>query len=293
MAKKNRMKNGLDSLFDDSAFSDETSENSDSIKMVRVSLLEPNKDQPRRKFDEKKLAELSQNIAEHGVLQPILVRPLDNGGYQIVAGERRWRAARMADVKEVPVYIRELSDIEVAQLALVENLQRENLNPIEEAEGYQRLAENFNMTHESIAKSVGKSRSQISNSLRLLKLDEYVQKFLADEKLSSGHGKILAGLESHDDQVMLADKAVNEGLSVRELEKCTGEYLKSIEDVKTKAKKKPVRKKNNYLTEAKIALEQSYGRRFDFIEEKNGRVQMRVYFDNLNDFKDEMDKFNR
>lgn len=292
MAKKSRMKNGLDSLFDDSAFSEDVRNDGDSIKMVRVSLLEPNKDQPRRKFDEQKLAELSKNIAEHGVLQPILVRPLDNGGYQIVAGERRWRAARMAEVKEVPVYIRELSDIEVAQLALVENLQRENLNPIEEAEGYQRLADNFHMTHENIAKSVGKSRSQISNSLRLLKLDEHVKKILADEKLSLGHGKILAGLENHDDQIMLADKAVNEGLSVRELEKCTSEYLQEIENTKTKTKKKTVKKKNNFLTEAKIALEQTYGRRFDFAEDKNGRVQMKVYFDSLDDFKDEMNKLN-
>ena len=294
MGKKDRLKSGLDALFEDNFHETaEKQEADDAVKMVRVSLLEPNKNQPRREFNQSKLLELSTNIATHGVLQPLLVRPLDNGSYQIVAGERRWRAARLAEVKEVPVYIRDLSDIEVAQMALVENLQRENLNPIEEAEAYSRLAADFNMTHDEIAAKVGKSRSQISNSLRLLKLTDYTKKLLIKGKLSTGHGKLLASVENAENQEFFAEAAAEANMSVRNLEKMILNFDGTVKkpDLRSGEKKK-VRKKpeNPYLVEAKIAIEEEFGRKVVLTEEKNGEITMKITFTDMEDFKSRMSK---
>lgn len=292
MSKKDRLKNGLDALFEDNFQENSGKEpkNNDAVQMMRVSLLEPNKNQPRREFDQAKLLELSTNIATHGVLQPILVRPLSNGSYQIVAGERRWRAARMADVKEVPVYIRDLSDIEVAQMALVENLQRENLNPIEEAEAYNRLATDFNMTHEEIAITVGKSRSQITNSLRLLKLSGYVKQMLVEGKLSFGHCKLLAGVSDLEDMDFFAETAVKTQLSVHALEKFIQGFNGEIENKKPQktTKEKVV---NPYLVEAKLALEEVFGRKTVVSQEKNGEITMKITFSDIDDFKNHLTKF--
>ena len=163
---------GLDSLFEENASEVQVK------KAVRLSEIEPNRAQPRKNFDETAISALADSIREHGVLQPLLVRPLPAGGYQIVAGERRWRAARMLGLDEIPVVIRELSDLETAQIALIENLQRENLNPIEEALGYRRLQDDFDMKQEDIAKTVGKSRSSVANAIRLLRLPEEIQELL-------------------------------------------------------------------------------------------------------------------
>lgn len=292
MGKKDRLKNGLDALFEDNFHdgAEKEEKKSDAVKMVRVSLLEPNKNQPRREFDQAKLLELSTNIATHGVLQPILVRPLENGSYQIVAGERRWRAARLAEVKEVPVYIRDLSDIEVAQMALVENLQRENLNPIEEAEAYSRLAAEFDMTHDEIAGTVGKSRSQITNSLRLLKLSDYVKKLLVDGKLTTGHGKILASVENAEDMNFFAESAVKTGMSVRALEKYMVGFSKIGEENKKSDKKPKEKPENPYLVEAKLALEEEFGRKAMVSQEKNGEITMKITFSDMEDFKSHMAK---
>ena len=293
MAKKSRIKNGLDALFADNSQETEekVQENADSIKMVRVSLLEPNKKQPRQEFDEEKLRELSENIAMHGVLQPILVRPNNNGSYQIVAGERRWRAARMAELTEVPVYIRDLSDVEVAQVSLVENLQRENLNPIEEAEAYSRLSSEFNMTHDEIAKTVGKSRSQISNSLRLLKLSDSVQKMLIDGKISTGHAKILASEQDKEMQEYFATIASEGNLSVRAFEQFVTNFgVGPVGADTTAVKPKRVKKEDPYLVEAKIALENEFGRKTQIKQEKNGEIVLKITFSDIDDFKSQISK---
>lgn len=288
MGKKDRLKNGLDALFEDNFHETDENNSNDvgSIKMVRISLLEPNKEQPRHEFDAEKLAELSANIAEHGVLQPLLVRPLDNGSYQIVAGERRWRASRMAGLKEVPAYIKDLTDIQVAQVSIVENIQREDLNPIEEAEAYNRLSSEFKMTHDAIANTVGKSRSQISNSLRLLKLSKPVQKMLIDGKIATGHAKILVAIEDKENQEALAEKISEQNLTVRELEKV---ILESQNNNDKKAKSKPKKKKESkqdpFLVEAQIALETLLSRKVSVATEKNGGITMKVDFSDIDDFK--------
>lgn len=293
MGKKERMKNGLDALFEDNfheSYENSDGKEKDSVKMVRVSLIEPNKNQPRREFDQAKLLELASNIAQHGVLQPILVRPMNNGGYQIVAGERRWRASRIAELKEVPVYIKDLTDFQVAQVALVENLQRENLNPVEEAEAYSRLCDEYKMTHEDIARTVGKSRSQISNSLRLLKLSGEVKEMLKNGEISSGHAKIIASIEDKDKQTFFAKTAVEKAMSVRAFEK----FVADNDTAKTKKKKNNSEKRTDrtdtYLTEVKIALEKEYGRKTVINKGKNGEIIMQVTFSDMDDFKNEISK---
>ncbi|MBR1422188.1 MAG: ParB/RepB/Spo0J family partition protein [Ruminococcus sp.] len=224
MKKKNRLDRGLDSLFSDN-FSEPSADEqqSEQISEIRISLIEPNSSQPRDVFDEEKLAALSENIKENGILQPILVRPLENGSYQIVAGERRWRAARMAGLKTVPVYIRELDDEKTAQLALIENLHREDLNPVEEAQAYQRLIKEYKMTQDQLAKLAGKSRSAIANSLRILNLTEKIQKMLVEGSLTAGHAKALAGIDDSNRADALAQEAAEKGYSVRELERLAGQ----------------------------------------------------------------------
>lgn len=288
MGKKDRLKNGLDALFEDNFHEIDENNSNDvgSIKMVRISLLEPNKEQPRHEFDAEKLAELSANIAEHGVLQPLLVRPLDNGSYQIVAGERRWRASRMAGLKEVPAYIKDLTDIQVAQVSIVENIQREDLNPIEEAEAYNRLSSEFKMTHDAIANTVGKSRSQISNSLRLLKLSKPVQKMLIDGKIATGHAKILVAIEDKENQEALAEKISEQNLTVRELEKVILEAQNNNDKkAKSKPKKKKESKQDPFLVEAQIALETLLSRKVSVATEKSGGITMKVDFSDIDDFK--------
>ena len=191
MAKK-KLGKGMDALFFESG--EEKTSSSSAANTLRLSEIEPNRSQPRTEFDDNAIENLAESIRQHGVLQPILVRPLPTGGYQIVAGERRWRAARIAGLSEVPVLIKDLSDFETMQIALIENLQREDLNPIEEAQGYEKLMNEYNMTQEQVAETIGKSRPAIANSLRLLKLDDETQKMLKNGDLSAGHAKALAGV---------------------------------------------------------------------------------------------------
>ena len=193
---------------------------------VRISEVEPNRSQPRKSFDDEKLEELSESIKTYGILQPILVQKKD-GYYEIIAGERRWRAALKAGLKEIPVIIREYSDKEILELSLIENIQREDLNPIEEAEGYKRLMDEFGMSQEEMAKRVSKSRSAVANSLRLLKLDAEVRKMLVDGQLSMGHARALLPLEIAEEQRSVAQKVADRGLSVRETEKLVRDILKT------------------------------------------------------------------
>ena len=185
---------------------------------LRISQIEPNKSQPRKMFDEDALIELSESIKQYGVLQPLLVQKKDNY-YEIIAGERRWRAAKLAGVKEIPVIIKDYSDQEVVEIALIENIQREDLNPIEEAEAYQRLIKDYRLKQDEVAEKVSKSRAAITNSLRLLKLDTRVQEMVMEGKLSNGHARTIIGIEDGDKQYMIAQKIFDEKLSVREVEK--------------------------------------------------------------------------
>lgn len=244
--RKGGLGKGLDALFIDN-----TTDNGPVT--LRISEIEPNRGQPRKEFEESALADLADSIREHGVLQPLLVRPLPSGGYQLVAGERRWRASRMAGLSEVPVVIRELSDHETMELALIENLQRQDLNPMEEALGYQSLMEEYQMTQEQVARAIGKSRPAVANSLRLLALPQPVIRLIEEGKLSAGHGRTLLALESEPAIVEAAQLAVQKQLSVREMEKLAQSAPKSSRPA---AKKE----RDSYYTELALALTQTLGR---------------------------------
>lgn len=259
---------GLDSLF---------SENSSDVqvkKTLRVSELEPNRNQPRKNFSDEAITALADSIREHGILQPILVRPMSHGGYQIVAGERRWRAARMLGLTEVPVNIRELTDFEAMQIALIENLQRENLNPVEEAEGYKELIEKYGMTQEKVANTVGRSRSSVANSIRLLTLPEEVLKMLENGKLSSGHAKALLGFEDEELLVETALKAADGGLTVRQVERAA---QRSVKEKKT-GENDTLTKGDNYFVEMELSLSERLGRKVKVNYGKNkGSLVLEFY----------------
>lgn len=259
---------GLDSLF-----SDNTNE-VQVKKTLRLAEIEPNRDQPRKNFSDEAITALADSIREHGMLQPILVRPLISGGYQIVAGERRWRAARMLGMSEVPVNIRELTDIEAMQIALIENLQRENLNPIEEALGYRELIENYGMTQEKVAKMVGRSRSAVANSVRILSLPERVQKLIENGSLSTGHAKALLGFQNEELLIATALRAADGGLTVRQVENAA---QKSLED--DDAEKVTNRKIDNYFVEMELSLNEQLGRKVKVDYGKNKGVLVLEFYD--------------
>lgn len=250
MARKSGLGKGLEALFEDN------STQTLGAQTMRLSLLEPNKDQPRRDFDEEAIANLADSIRQHGLLQPLLVRPLMDGRYQIVAGERRWRACRMIGLDEVPVLVRELSDSETMQLALIENLQRENLNPIEEALGYRELIDRYSMTQDAVAKIVGRSRSAVANALRLLALPEKAMTLVREGTLSVGHAKALLGLESADALDELAVRAAREGMTVREVER-----LASRTDAPQKERSPAGENRDSYYAEMELALNEELGTR--------------------------------
>lgn len=248
------------------------SEASSKQMTLPIAKVEPKADQPRSHFDEVALQELSESIKHHGMIQPITVRKLSSGYYQIIAGERRWRAARMAGLKEVPVNIIEADDRLAAELALVENLQRADLNPVEEARGYQRLIEEFGLTQEEAAQSVGKSRPAIANTLRLLALPEEVLKFLEGGQLSAGHARALLAIEDNDVKVEAAKMIIAKGLSVRQTEA----LAVSLGKKKVIQDNKPAG--IDYLALAAKQLETSLGRRVKMTEGKNGgKIEIDYY----------------
>lgn len=266
MAKRSGLGKGLDALF----FDNSSEEKRDGSMMVRLSEIEPNKGQPRKIFDENALVELADSIREHGIIQPLLVRKLDNGGYQLVAGERRWRASRMIGLDEVPVVVKDLSDTEVMELGLIENLQREDLNPLEEAAGYKELMATYGLTQDQVAKRVGKSRSAIANSLRLLHLPEQVRPYLMNGQLTMGHAKALLGLSNELAIVSAAKEAVTKGLSVREVEKLASK--KSVEISHEQSSRKEKRKKDHYFDEMEIAMNEELGRKVEIVPSGDGGV---------------------
>ena len=257
---------GLDTLFSD---------NSSEVQIkqtLRTSEIEPNRNQPRKNFNSENISALAESIREHGMLQPILVRPIKMGGYQIVAGERRWRAAKMLGLEEVPVSILELSDTEVMQIAVIENLQREDLNPIEEALAYKDLTDNYGMTQEQISKLTGRSRPAISNSMRMLELPKIVRELVGKGSLSTGHAKVLLGVKDSAELESLAIKASDGGMTVRQLEKAVKEPEQK------KSEKKVSSRRDSYFTEMEISLNENLGRRVKIDYKKNKGVLMLEFY---------------
>ena len=278
-AKKGGLGRGLDALFADNSV-----EENSSASAVKLSLneIEPNKDQPRKTFDEKALSELADSIAQHGVIQPLLVRPMPDGSYQLVAGERRWRAARRAGLSEVPVVIREMSDSEMMELALIENLQREDLNPIEEAEGLQQLIHTYGLTQETAAARVGRSRPAIVNALRLLSLPTPILELTRDGKISAGHARALLSLNDEEKMVEIADQILKKEISVREVER----LAKAAAKEKKQPENHPLRR-DTFYDEVELALTNSLGRRIKVnLNKKENRGTIEIEFFDQNDLTD-------
>lgn len=251
--KKNGLGRGLGSLLADNSI-----EENNSIQPVKLDIMdiEPNKEQARKQFDEAALSELADSIAQHGVLQPLLVRPIIGGGYQLIAGERRWRASRIAGLTQVPVIIKELTDDEAAAISLIENLQREDLNPIEEAYGFASLIKDFDLTQEEAARRVGKSRPAVANALRLLRLPQEVIDAVRDGKLSAGHARALAAIDDEKTAIFAAKTVMEKGLSVRETEKLVKAFT-----AEKKEKKKKTAARNSFFDEVELSLNNSLGRK--------------------------------
>ena len=228
-AAKGGLGKGLDLLIPGAS---EEKEEKDVV-LLKTSMIEPNKDQPRKTFDEEKIAELAESIKQYGIIQPIIVSKKDDY-YQIIAGERRWRAAKKAGIKEVPVVVKDYSDREIAEISLIENIQREDLNPIEEALSYKQLIEEYHLTQEELAQRVSKSRTVITNAMRLLKLHKDVQKMLVNGDISAGHARALLALEDPKQQLQIAKEIKEKNLSVRETE----DLIKTLNEKKPSAKKK-------------------------------------------------------
>lgn len=245
-AKKGGLGKGLDSLIADkvnkpavnvASISEKNEKAVDGV-LVNINKVEPNREQPRKNFDEDALVELSESVKQFGVLQPLLVQ--DKKDYfEIIAGERRWRAAKMAGLKEVPVIVKELSDLEVVEISLIENIQRENLNPIEEAFAYKRLLTEFNLKQDEVAERVSKSRTAVTNSMRLLKLNEKVQQMVIEDMITTGHARALLGIEDSEKQYILAQKIFDEKLSVRETEKLVKKIQQGKENTSDEKAAKP------------------------------------------------------
>lgn len=267
MARKSGLGKGLDALFQDNS-----AEESSSTTM-KLSEIEPNKNQPRKTFDEAALTTLADSIRQHGVIQPLVVRPIASGGYQIIAGERRWRACRMLGLAEVPVIIREMDDKQVMEVALIENLQREDLNPIEEALGYKQLMEEYDLTQDQVATRVGKSRPAVGNALRLLNLPKQVIGLVENGDLSFGQAKAILSFEDETDMITMANLAVRKGMTVRELEKLS----KKTEQREKSAP--PKSKRDHYFDELEIALHDELHRKvkIEVNREEQGTLHIDFY----------------
>jgi ParB family chromosome partitioning protein len=274
--KKKGLGKGLDSLIPDNKIEIKTSKsNTSGEQMMKINMVEPNRDQPRRNFEEDSLLELADSIKQFGVLQPLIVRKRDDY-YEIIAGERRWRAAKMAGIKEIPVIIKDFTEQEVLEIALIENIQREDLNPIEEAMAFKKLLTEFNLKQDEVAERVSKSRTAVTNSLRLLKLDERVQQMVIDDMISTGHARALLAIEDTELQFTLANKIFDEKLSVRETES----LIKSIKNPKQPKTKKVV--ENAFIYEdLEDKMKQVLGTKVNVLAKGNGKgkIQIEYYSD--------------
>ena len=289
MALKRGLGKGLDSLIPTNVMMESevkhatvstassAEEGKDGTLMVKLSKVEPNREQPRKNFDEDSLQELAESLKQFGMLQPILVQ---NRGdyYEIIAGERRWRAAKIAGLKEVPFIVRELTDQEIVKISLIENIQREDLNPIEEAQAYKRLLTEFHLKQDEVAERVSKSRTAVTNSMRLLKLCDEVQKMVVDDMISTGHARALISIEDPEEQYLIAQKIFDEKLSVREVEKLVKDLHKPP---------KPPKEENKTLQaiyqEISERLKQSLSTKVSVSAKQNGAGKIEIEFYNHED----------
>ena len=253
-AKQRGLGRGLDSLFEQN-----TVDEQEKVVSLRLTEIVPNREQPRKQFDEEGISELAASIAQHGLLQPLTVRPLADGTYQLVAGERRWRASRLAGLDEVPVIVREMNDREAAEIALIENLQREDLNPMEEAVGLSTLMETYGLTQEETAKAVSKSRPAVTNALRLLHLPGAVRDLVGSGQLSAGHARAILSFADEEQQVAAAKAAVENGWSVREVER----QAKKARTAREVSRETPAKgfARDSFFDEVELALTEHLGRR--------------------------------
>ena len=281
--KKKGLGKGLDSLIPDNKPAKKNTETvqkaeekkeemKDGVQMMKISMIEPNREQPRKKFEEDALLELADSIKLHGVLQPLLVRKIKDY-YEIIAGERRWRAAKLAGIKEVPVIVKEYSEQEIVEIRLIENIQRENLNPIEEAMAFKKLLEEFQLKQDEVADRVSKSRTAVTNSMRLLKLDDTVQQMIIDEMISTGHARALLAIDDKKLQYELANRIFDEKLSVRETEK----LVKEIKNPKKPKEKKAVENEFVYK-DLENRMKEVMGTKVSIASKSNGKGKIEIEY---------------
>ncbi len=277
MAKKGGLGKGLDALF-----ADNDAGGGSGAVMMKITEIEPNKNQPRKDFDETALAQLADSIRQHGVIQPLLVRPRTDGSYQLVAGERRWRASRMAGIDEVPVVIREMTDSETMEIALIENLQREDLNPVEEALGYRDLMDSFGMTQDEVAKRVGRSRPAVANALRLLSLPEEILPMVRQGEISAGHARALLSLPDEDEMVEIAKKIPQKGYTVRDIEKMGKKAAAASDTATPGGESSPGRgnifAQDSFYEEMALALTEQLGKKVTVSASDSGKGTLSIEF---------------
>lgn len=274
MTKKFGLGKGLGALIPEE---DDNITNSidDCKKMISINMIKANSEQPRKNFDNKKINELSQSIKEHGIIQPLVLNK-QGEFYTIIAGERRWRAAKLAGLKEVPAVIMDITDKQVLELSLIENIQREDLNPIEEAKAYNKLLKDFNMTHEDLSERLSKSRASITNTMRLLNLDERVQQYIIDGVISEGHGKVILSVEDKKLQYDLSQKVIDDGLSVRALESLIREVNSNKKNNKDN---KHVYVDNDiYFIDMKNRLQNYFGTKVNINSNKKGKGKIEIEY---------------
>ena len=281
MAKRSSgLGRGLDAIFLDNTLAEDSANKENTISTLKISLVDPKSDQPRKYFDKEALEELSASIRENGLLQPILVREYGEGRYQIIAGERRFRACKLADLTEIPAIVLDRDDRAAAQIALIENIQREDLNPLEEALAYKSLKEEYNMTQEELSEKVGKSRSAIANAIRLLDLPEEILTMVAAKELSAGHARTLLGVKDREDMILLAQFAAEQDLSVRQLE----EQVKKINKAKKVVKEEVEEEETvvDYFREMELRIQRQLGRKVK-IEDKGKKKTLTLYYEDNED----------
>lgn len=276
--KKRGLGKGLSALIGDkpiveTLLNDEITPSGNIVELIPINLIFPKEGQPRREFNDESVNDLAESIKIHGVIQPVLVRKLEDT-YEIIAGERRWRASKIANLDEIPCIVKDVTLEDAAKLALIENVQREDLNPIEEAMAYKKLMEEFDLKQDDIAKAIGKSRSYITNSMRLLNLDNKIIQNIYEGKLTSGHGKVLLGIKDKKEQLKIAEKIIDFGLNVRELES-------EVKKVKQKKSNKPKKtNKENYLVDIEENLMMTLGTKVNLITgSKKGKIEIEYYGD--------------
>lgn len=271
MAKKLALGKGLSALIPNESYNN--NDNKKSTLSISINKIKSDKDQPRKSFDAEKIAELTESIKTHGVIQPLILRKVEDDQYIIVAGERRWRAAKIAGLKELPAIIMDLSENEVLEISLIENIQRQDLNPIEEATAYKKLIDDFKMTHEELSKRIGKSRTSITNTMRLINLNDNVQQYIIEGVISEGHGRALLGVKDSKMQCELAEQVIDEKLSVRELEK----LIRKIVEPKSK-KDYNKQELNPYYKDIKNQLQDYFGTKVNISNKNNkGKIEIEYY----------------